>query len=790
MNKYWLIVILAVAVAACSNAEQSKTAYLKKASDLQARGELEKARLELKNALQIDPKDTQTWYRLGEIEEQLQNWRAAAGDYQRVVDMDGTHNAAKVKLGRLFLLGGAPDRAQSLVDEVLKVQPDNADALVVRAGVEARRNDIKDAQRDVGAALDKDPHNIEAAILAASLAMRSGKSDDAVTVLKRAIDDHPKHTGLHAVLASVYAQQGKVDDGADQLKEIIALEPKTASHRIRLAGYYAANKRFKDAEQVLRDALQKQPKQKDLQLAMVKLLISQGKRDDAVKTLEQYISEEPNEHALRFQLAELDQTMGKVEDARGVYEAIIGAADIKPDGLKARNLLARLLIAQGKRERAADLVAQVLKENPHDNDALIVRASLALSRQDAPSAIADLRAVLRDQPTSVPVLREIANVHVLNGEPDLAVDALQKAVEAAPQENDIRVSLAALLADQGQKEKAIEQLNTVLKETPKDVGALDVLFKLRMDQQDYSHAALLAKRIGEQQKSKGEYYSGLVYQAQKHYAESIKRFEAALKAVPGAAEPLNALVKSLLAQHKANLAERRLFQEIKRDEKNVVAYNLLGEVLLLEKKNDDAIAQLEKAIRLNPKLAIPYRNLAAAQLAKDDADAAVATLRKGIEASNHDPNLVFTLAAYDESHSQPDQAIALYDKALKARPREVMFINNLAMLLANYRKDKQDLDRAVELGEQLKERGNPAYLDTLGWAYYRRGDLTAAVPVLESAARKVGNSPLLSYHLGMAYYQKGDHDTARRYLEKAVTAKQPYRGVDEARATLAKLTKS
>ena len=790
MNKYWLIVLLAFVVAACSNAEQSKTAYLKKASDLEAQGELEKARLELKNALQIDPKDAQTWYRLGEIEEQLQNWRAAAGDYQRVVDMDGTHNAAKVKLSRLFLLGGASDRAASLAQEVLKVQPNNADALVVLAGTEARNKDLKDADRDIRSALDKDPQNIEGAILAASLDMRANRNDDAVAVLKRAINAHPKHIGLRAVLAGVYAQQGKVDDGVDQLKQIIALDPETVSHRIHLAEYYAANKRSRDAEQVLREALQQQPKQNDLQLAMVKFLLSQGKRDEAVSTLEGYIKAEPDEYALRFQLAELQQAMGKADDARGVYETIIAAADTKPDGLKARDLLARLLIKQGQSDRAGDLVSQVLKENPHDNDALILRATMSLSHQDAISAIADLRAVLRDQPTSVPVLRELAHAHVLNGEPDLAIEAMQKAAEAAPKDNDVRVDLAALLADQGQKDKAREQLEAVLKDSPKDLAALDVLFKVQMVNQNYAQADKLAQRIGEQQPGRGEYYAGLVSQTQKKFEESIARFEAALKSAPGAAEPLSALVKSRLAQDKAGLAEQRLQQELKRDGKNVVAYNLLGEVLLFEKKTDAAIVALREAERINPHLATPYRNLAAAQLNKGDGDAAAATLQKGIDATDHDPNLVFTLAAYEENRGQPDRAIALYDKALKARPREVMFINNLAMLLANYRKDKKDLDRAVELGERLKERDNPAYLDTLGWAYYRRGDLTAAVPVLESAARRVADSPLLSYHLGMAYFKKGDHDTARRYLEKAVASKQPYRGVDEAKATLAKLTKS
>jgi tetratricopeptide (TPR) repeat protein len=350
--------------------------------------------------------------------------------------------------------------------------------------------------------------------------------------------------------------------------------------------------------------------------------------------------------------------------------------------------------------------------------------------------------------------------------------------------------LAELLAKQGQKAKAREQVDVVLKNSPENSGALDVLFKLQMADADYAQAAQAAQRIKTQRPGVGEYYLGLVAQAQKKGGEAIAHFEAALNKAPGAAEPLSALVKARLAQGRTAEAEQRLRQELARSKDNVAAHNLLGEVLLLTKKSDAAVAELSEAQRLNPRLATPYRNLAVAYMSKGRRDEAAAVLRKGIAATDHDPELVFALASYEGNQGKADQAIALYEEALKARPREPMFMNNLAMMLASHRRNKADIDRAVELGERLKDKNNPAYLDTLGWAYYRRGDMAAAASALEAASRQAPDSALLSYHLGMVYYQKGDHAAARRYLEKAVTAKQPYLGAEEAKATLAKLATS
>ncbi len=790
MTKHGLIFILAAALMACSSAEDRKAAYLEKAADMHAQGNYEKARLELKNALQIDPKDAEAWYLMGEMEEKLQNWRAAAGNYQRVLEMDAAHSGAKLKLGRLYLVGGVEERAEPLLEDVLKTEPDNVDALVLRGGLAARRGDLEGASRDARLALEKAPGHIDATILNASLAIRGGNAEAAIGLLTKAAERNPEHTGLRAVLAEVYSQQGRIDEGAAQLKEIIALEPRIVSHRMRLAQYYSAKQRLDEAEQVLREGLRQQADSKELKLALVNFLGSQRKPEQAVEALQQFIKETPEEYELRFRLAEIHRALGQGDEARGIYEAIIAAAGDKPDGLKARTQLARQWIEQGQAERGAVLLAEVLKENPSDNDALFLRAGQALTQGDAAAAIADLRAVLRDQPASVPVLQTLARAHLFKGEADLALEAMQKAVEAAPHDAATRVALAGLLAEQGKKAQAREHLELVLKADPKSMAALETLFKLHAAEQDYVKAAQLAQRIQALQPGRGEYYAGLVLQAQNKPEEAIARFEAALKAVPGAVEPLAALIKIRLAKNQAALAEQRLRQELARDDDNVVAHNLLGEVLLLQKKTAAAIVSLREAERLNPRLATPYRNLAAAHLVQGEAQEAMAILRKGIAATGHDPGLVFALASYEENQGRADQAIVLYEKALDTRPGEAMFVNNLAMLLANYRKDKADLNRAMELSERLKGHANPAYLDTLGWVYYRRGDVEAAVPVLESAAREAPDSPLLSYHLGMAYYQKGDHQAARRHLEKAVTDKANYHGIDEAKTTLAKLAAS
>ena len=65
-----------------------------------------------------------------------------------------------------------------------------------------------------------------------------------------------------------------------------------------------------------------------------------------------------------------------------------------------------------------------------------------------------------------------------------------------------------------------------------------------------------------------------------------------------------------------------------------------------------------------------------------------------------------------------------------------------------------------------------AYVDSLGWAYYRLGDYKKAVPLLERAATLDAGDAEINDHLGDAYWRAGRHDEAR-FQWRAVLSFRP-----------------
>ena len=104
--KFYRILILtlcAYALISCGGAEERKAVYLEKAKASIEAGDLEKARIELKNVLQIDPKDADAYYQLGKIYEQKKEYRKAYGNYLKAEELNPDLLANQARLGRFYL---------------------------------------------------------------------------------------------------------------------------------------------------------------------------------------------------------------------------------------------------------------------------------------------------------------------------------------------------------------------------------------------------------------------------------------------------------------------------------------------------------------------------------------------------------------------------------------------------------------------------------------------------------------------------------------------------------------
>jgi tetratricopeptide (TPR) repeat protein len=790
MNKLVIIVTLGLLTCAtlqgCGGAQDRRARALERGQQFLAERNYAKARVEFSNALQIEPNDADARYLAAVAAEKSNDLRAAAQGYQGALNVDATHPRALAAMARLYVFSGLAEQSLELLDKGLAAHPDQPDLLVVRAAARMALNREQEALDDANAVLAKQPNHEYAVALLAGYYRSHGDKPRAVELVETALKTVPDSVDLRSVLAQLYVDLGDQARAEAELKKIAELRPTELEHRQRLAAFYAGTGREEQAEATLRDLIRLQPESVDFKLGLVNYLAGQKNFDAAEAELVALLKQNPNDGPLQLAAGQFYETHGLGDEAERVYHDVIAKHKTAPPGLSARDRVAAIRVRQGKVAEAQPLIDEVLAKNPRDNDALVLRATLALASGHTADAITDLRAVLRDQPDSAPLLRTLARSHAQNNEPDLARENYRHAVEADPRNADVKIEFAQYLNRLGDNAQARPLLEAVLKDEPNNVAALEALFGVLGAVGDAKAAGDVAHRIvvARPDNALGYYLEGLSHENAHDLAAARASYEKALEKEPRGSEPLGGLARVLLAAGQRDAVKQRLESVIAAYPDHAVALNMLAELSLSERAFDRAQELAERANRADARWWIPYRTKALALLAKGASADAKQAYEDGLKASGNAPPLGVDLAALYERESQPERAIEVYERLHASNPGSEPLTNNLAMLLTTYREDGVSHEKAGQLVRGFRNSTNPAYLNTYGWVRFRQGQVDEAVSYLRRASTALPENPVMHYHLGMALLASGDPAQARAELEKALASPQPFPGKDAAQRAL------
>ncbi|MBT8135419.1 MAG: tetratricopeptide repeat protein [Gammaproteobacteria bacterium] len=797
------VLLLLGVLVACSSAEERAQKYLERAQASFEAGDLVKAGLDAKNTLQIEPQNAEARFLLARIAETKiisdpSAWREMMGNLQRVIELQPDNVEARSKLIQLYLrFMASPERGQVLemirdqLDSALSYAPDDETIKSLEPIIVYHEADFADdsASRDAALAelrqkFDNDPSDLIVTSFLTGI-YAGADPDRALDYLNRSLAAEPR-SALRVLKIGLLRSQNRLADAEQEYYALIEENPDNNELRYGLARFYVEIGRNDDAEKLIREIVAADPEDVEARMRLVQFVAQSQGKAEAETLLNQFISEAPEEWQLQFQLSELQLSNQEVDRAEETLTNIIEETGTAQAGLDARNRLARIRIAQQRKVEAEQLVAEVLEEAPMNDQALMMQAALLIEGGDTDSAISNLRTVLRNDPNSEGGLLTMARAQALAGNQGLARESYQKLMQAHPRNRDGRRELARLLMRDQQWEEARALLLSGVERFPRDLEMTRMLVDTLVRVADWEAAQVQAERILqiEETRALGHYLQGRIEAAAGNLDESIESYKQAIELEPKAIEPLTNLVRSHVQLGQVEQARDYLLGFQQENPDNVHAQTLLAEVFARLRDFDRAIAENDKALEINARWVPAYRNLIGLHLLQGDLDAAEKAAEGALEVMPNNPDLRLLRATVYERQSRWDDAIAIYEAEIERNPNLDVAANNYAALVADHRQDEISLNRALQLAQRFRNSDNPIFLDTLGWLMYRTGDIEGAVKVLEEAVAGAGQVPQLRYHLGMAYFGQDRLDVAKRELQAAVSARQPYTGLEKARETL------
>src|SRR5436190_1875422 len=597
--------------------------------------------------------------------------------------------------------------------------------------------DGKNALREYARAADLLPDNVSAQIKAGSLLLLARSFEDAKSRADRALALDPATSGTA--------------ECEEALRGALQVDPGNAVANRALGLFYLASGRRLEAEPFFQTLAQTSKTDAAL-MTLADYYLAVKSFDKARKILTELSTHAEGSAVATTRLAVIDAAEGHRAQA---LDRLRGLLTKRPKDSAALLLSARLLLADGKRDEALAAVNATVAIEPNASAAGVahlIAGQIYAATDHTKEAIEAFEQVLKIQPRPLAANLALARLHLAAGSMDKSLTYIQQALAIEPASPDARALLVRIDVRRGDLEKAKEDLALLQKAYPDApaVHNLEALLQLgarRPDAARASYAKALKLDANDAEASNGLLHLDV---ATGHAKEAAARLDARLATGQPTAGALILAARTYASAGETAKAEATLRKAVEIDPAQLRAYAMLGQLYFSQKRLAEAEQSFREVIQRNPG-SVPAATM---------------------------------LGMLLQQQGRTPEAEKEYQRILAIDARSAVAANNLACI---YLDGNRNLDEALQLAQTAQQElvQEPHVADTLGWIYYKKDMLPAAIQHLESSAQKMPNDPTVLYHLGMAYKQSGDWNKARVALRQALTINPGFDGAGEAKKALA-----
>lgn len=536
---------LLITLNGCGSAEESVAGFMGSGRTLMADGKTDKARLEFKNVLQIDPSFAPAYYQLALVDEQDKNWRGVFENLSAAEALQPDNVPVLIKLSQLQLLAANYNLANEKIDRALLLAPDNVDALVVKASIALKQQNYGAALTSVDSALSIDPQSIEAMSVRASIYKAQGQYQQAIQQLDQALSLKPQETPLIMLKLSVYEASEDFSAMERTLKQLQKDLPQASWVALSYARLLKKQDRDEEGLAMLKQFTHANPENSDVLYAYIEWLNILAP-EQVLTTLDSYIALNKDKTELQFRKVRYLTEKDELPQAKTLLKEIIAVDDNSTASLRARNDLAEIAFHQEDLTVAQSLIDEVLLINSEDERALLLGARLLLNSQQMDKAVTHLRIVLRNNPQSDAALVLLAQAYAKSGSAELADDNFRQALAINPGNETAALSVADNLLKREELNRAEQVLLTALQRQPEQETLLQALAQLRLLQNDWPGSAQLVDTLATHYPKTGVtyYLDGRISEGRGQYLMAVEHYKAALQKQPELSRALQGLSNS------------------------------------------------------------------------------------------------------------------------------------------------------------------------------------------------------------------------------------------------------
>jgi tetratricopeptide (TPR) repeat protein len=557
----------------------------------------------------------------------------------------------------------------------------------------------------------------------AEMYWKAQRIHDAVAEAQEILKRDPDNVQSRRLLGRIYlrslgdvgatnAQSETVGKAIEQYREINRLDPSDTESALWLARLYRLKNEHDKAEQVLRGILKSDPENEPAVEQLTQLLMDEGKSTEAVTLLEAITAHSPAPVLLDL-LGDAHAQAHDLEKAESAYRK---AAELDPSELSHQRGLGQTLLAEEKYPEALKVFEKLSDVMPDDSDVYLRIAQIYRELHQLDKAEQNLVKARQYAPGSLEVMYNEAMLYQAQGRYEDAIRVLSNAV------TDIKGQSPALSTRRRSLAILYQQLGQLYRDTQNYPAAIYTFEELG--------------HLGEEEDRRARMMIMDTYRAAKDLPKALQNGKEALAKYP--ADPAIRTSQALL----------------------------LGE----NGQTDEAVKILRAQLHGDTSDRETYLNIAQVyergrRYKEAEQAARAAEVLPGQPRENE--MVWFLLGAIYERQKFFDKAEEQFKKVLAVNPKNAPVLNYYGYMLGDLGIRLDEAEALVQ--KALKEDPyNGAYLDSLGWIYFKENKLTASESTLRKAVEREPHDATIHSHLGDLYAKMGRSELAAAEWEKSL----------------------
>ena len=463
------------------------------------------------------------------------------------------------------------------------------------------------------------------------------------------------------------------------------------------------------------------------------LFMSQGNYSMAILEFQDALELDPEASTIIVSMAECYWKLGKAKKSE---ELLFNALNINPKDNEAREILANQYIYQNKHDKAIEQY-RVLAENAVEGDTkyLIALAKLVLSQNNINESISLFIKAYEKDKSRIDILEEAANLSLRSRQLEKATNLYKQLIDIDKNNSYYLSTYIDLIVMSGDYDNGIVALKSLIDiegETTERLSQLGILYY-------NTNRTVKAKPI----------FNKLL--SMDHFDATTMHFLSNIYIEQGILDSALIIANKIIDHHPS---DPRGYLDAALTELN--NENPIGAIEILEPVNRT----------FNNEFSIQYL-LGSSYQQLEEYDKATVVLRQSLKIYPESRGARHTLAIASDALNYWNESDSLYEGLIESDTNDVQALNNYSYSLVER---NIQLNKALAMAKKAieLEPNNAAYLDTIGWIYYKMDNVEKALNFIRKSVELDNNNAVVLEHLGDVLFSNNQIEEAMLFYLKAL----------------------